>query len=34
MGGLEQTSPANAIFLSIAKAKAHWKAILTCCLKN
>jgi hypothetical protein len=32
--GLEQASHANAIFLSIAKAKAHWKAMLTCYLKN
>ncbi len=34
VGGLEQASFANAIFLSIAKAKAHWRTILTCCLKN
>jgi len=34
MGGLEQASFANVIFLSIAKAKACWKAILRCCLKN
>jgi hypothetical protein len=34
MGGLEQTLPANAIFLSIAEAKTCWRAILTCCLKN
>jgi hypothetical protein len=29
MGGLEQASPANAIFLFISKVKAHWRAILT-----
>jgi hypothetical protein len=34
MGGLEQTSLANVIFLYIAKAKARWRAILTHCLKN
>jgi len=34
IGGLEQTSLANVIFLSITKVKAHWKAIITCCLKN
>ncbi len=34
MGGLEQASHANIIFLSIAKVKAHWRAILTCWLKN
>jgi hypothetical protein len=34
MGGLEQTSLANTIFLSIAEAKACWRAILTRCLKN
>ncbi len=34
MGGLEQASPINAIFLYIVKAKAHWRAILTCYLKN
>jgi hypothetical protein len=33
MGGLEQASLANAIFLSIAKAKACWRTILRCCLK-
>jgi hypothetical protein len=32
--GLEQASPVNAIFLSIAKAKAHYRAILTHYLKN
>jgi len=32
--GLKQASPANAIFLSIAKAKAHWKAMLARYLKN
>jgi hypothetical protein len=34
MGGPEHASSANTIFLFIAKAKAHWKAILTHCLKN
>jgi hypothetical protein len=34
MGGLEQASPTNAIFLSIIEAKAHWKVILTRYLKN
>jgi hypothetical protein len=34
MGGLEQTSLANEIFLFIADIKAHWKVILTFCLKN
>jgi len=33
MGGLEQASLANTIFLFIAKAKACWRAILTCYLK-
>jgi len=33
MGGLEQPSFANAIFLSIAKAKACWRTILRCYLK-
>jgi hypothetical protein len=32
--GLEQASPANAIFLFITEAKTHWKAILKRCLKN
>jgi len=34
MGGLEQTSLANTIFLSITKVKTHWKAILTHYLKK
>ncbi len=34
MGGLEQASPANVIFLFMVKAKTHWRAILTHCLKN
>jgi hypothetical protein len=34
IGGLEQASLTHAIFLSIAKAKAHWRAILTCYLKS
>ncbi len=34
MGGLEQTSPANTIFLFVTEVKACWRAILTCCLKN
>jgi len=34
MGGLKQTSPANAIFLSIIKVKACWRTILTHYLKN
>ncbi len=34
MGGLEQASPANIIFLSIVEAKACWRAIVTCYLKN
>jgi len=34
MGDLEQTSHVNTIFLSIAKVKAHWRVILTRCLKN
>jgi uncharacterized membrane protein len=34
IGGLEQTSLVNLIFLSIAKVKARWRPILTCCLKN
>ncbi len=34
MEGLEQTSPANEIFFSIAQAKACWNAIQTHCLKN
>jgi len=34
VGGLEQASPVNVIFLSIAKVKACWRAILTCYLKN
>jgi hypothetical protein len=33
MGGVEQTSPANAIFNFIAKVKACWNAILTNYLK-
>ncbi len=31
---LKQASLANVIFLSMAKTKASWKAILTCSLKN
>ncbi len=34
MGGLDQTSHANAIFLFMAEVKARWRAILTRCLKN
>ncbi len=34
MRSLEQTSPTNAIFLSIIKAKTCLKTILTHCLKN
>jgi hypothetical protein len=34
IGGLKQASSPNTIFLSIIKAKACWKPILTCCLKN
>jgi hypothetical protein len=34
MGDFEQALFANVIFLSIAKAKAHEKTILTHCLKN
>jgi hypothetical protein len=34
VGGLEQASPANVIFLSIVKVKACWRTILTWCLKN
>jgi hypothetical protein len=34
MGCLEQTSHANAIFISITKVKACWRIIITCCLKN
>jgi hypothetical protein len=33
MGGLEQTSLVNTIFLFMAEVKARWKAILTWCLK-
>ncbi len=33
-GSLKHTSCANVILLSIAKAKAHWKVMLTHCLKN
>jgi hypothetical protein len=33
MWGPKQTSPTNIIFLSITEAKAHWKVILTHCLK-
>jgi len=33
VGGLEQASLANTIFLSIVEAKACWKTILTRCLK-
>jgi hypothetical protein len=34
MRGLKQTSFANIIFLSIAKAKTCWRIIITCCPKN
>jgi hypothetical protein len=34
MGGLKQASPTNTIFLFTAKVKAHWRIILTHCLKN
>ncbi len=34
MRGLKQASPTNTIFLSITEAKACWKAILTCYMKN
>ncbi len=34
MGGLKQASLANAVFLSMTKAKACWRVILTGCLKN
>jgi hypothetical protein len=34
MRALEQTSPTNTIFLSIAEAKARWRAILTRYLQN
>jgi hypothetical protein len=34
IGGREQASLTDAIFLSIAETKACWKAILTHCLKN
>jgi hypothetical protein len=34
VGGLEQASPTNAIFFFIIKVKAHWKEILTQCLKK
>jgi len=34
IGGLEQASLANAIFLFIDEAKTCWKAIFTCYLKN
>jgi hypothetical protein len=34
MGGLEQGSPTNAIFLSIIEVKACWRAILTSYFKN
>jgi hypothetical protein len=34
IGGLEQTSFAKVILLCIAEAKACWRAILTCYLKN
>jgi hypothetical protein len=34
IGGLEQTSLANAIFFSITKVKAQWRVIITHCLKN
>jgi hypothetical protein len=34
MGGLEQTSSAKANFFFIIEVKAHWKSILTHCLKN
>jgi len=33
-GGLEQTSPTNAIFFSIVETKSCWRIILTCYLKN
>jgi hypothetical protein len=32
--GLEQASPTKVIFLFITETKAHWRTILTCCLKN
>jgi hypothetical protein len=34
IGGLEQTSLANTIFLFITKAKARWRVILTHCFKK
>jgi hypothetical protein len=34
MGGLEQASPANVIFLSMAEAKACWRTILTSCFEK
>jgi len=34
MGGLEYTSFVNAILRSIVEAKACWRAILTCYMKN
>jgi hypothetical protein len=34
MGGLEQTSPTNAIFFSIINVKMCWRIISTQCLKN
>jgi len=33
MRGLEHISSTNTIFLSIVEIEAHWKTILTCCLK-
>ncbi len=34
MGGLEQTSFANTIFLSITEVETHWRVILTHYLKS
>jgi hypothetical protein len=34
IGSIKQTSHTNEIFMSIVKTKAHWKRILTHCLKN
>jgi len=34
MGGLEQASLVNAIFLSMAEAKERWREILAHSLKN